>query len=77
MVYKDLVLRESIVQFICRGVTSVHKYIICLQLCYAESFQPQEFYWKMLFEAGYFRGRPFDFWEGGGGGGGGGEKNIF
>ena len=23
----------------------------------------------MLFEAGYFRGRPFDFWEGEGGGG--------
>ena len=26
----------------------------------------------MLFEASYFRGRPFDFWEGGGGRGGGG-----
>lgn len=62
MVYKD---KRCLIIFICRGVTSVHKYMICLQFCYAESFQPQKFCWKMLFEAGYFRGRPFDFWEGG------------
>ena len=67
MVYKD---KRCLIIFICRGVTSVHKYMICLQFCYAESFQPQKFCWKMLFEAGHFRGRPFDFWEGGRGGGG-------
>ena len=66
MVYKD---KRCLIIFICRGVTSVHKYMICLQFCYAESFQPQKFCWKMLFEAGHFRGRPFDFWEGGRGGG--------
>ena len=73
MVYKD---KHCLIIFICRRVTSVHKYMICLQFCYAESFQPQKFCWKMLFEASYFRGRPFDFWEGGGGRGGGGVLVI-